>query len=78
METVIVTGEDHSMQGKVQHYMFVSSAGAYNANSVEPMHVEGDPRKSSAGEILTMEACIALCCRRSPFAICHEAIHHPQ
>ena len=41
------------MQGKVQHYMFVSSAGAYNANSTEPMHVEGDPRKSSAGEMPT-------------------------
>jgi hypothetical protein len=33
----------------VKHYVFVSSAGAYAANSVEPMHVEGDKRKSSAG-----------------------------
>ena len=47
------------MQGKVQHYMFVSSAGAYNANSVEPMHVEGDPRKSSAGEMPTACLCSA-------------------
>ena len=31
--------------------MFVGSAGAYNANSVEPMHVEGDARKSSAGHV---------------------------
>ena len=31
------------VQGKV------GSAGAYAANSVEPMHVEGDKRKSSAG-----------------------------
>lgn len=54
--------ESSSMQGKVQHYMFVSSAGAYNANSVEPMHVEGDPRKSSAGKMPT--ACDALFCIR--------------
>jgi hypothetical protein len=32
-----------------RHYVFVSSAGAYKANSIEPMHVEGDERKSSAG-----------------------------
>lgn len=38
-----------SQQGKVKHYVFVSSAGAYAANSVEPMHVEGDKRKASAG-----------------------------
>jgi hypothetical protein len=31
------------------HYVYVSSAGAYKANSIEPMHVEGDERKSSAG-----------------------------
>jgi hypothetical protein len=31
------------------HYVYVSSAGAYKANSVEPMHVEGDERKGSAG-----------------------------
>ena len=37
------------VQGKVKHYVFVGSAGAYAANSVEPMHVEGDKRKSSAG-----------------------------
>jgi hypothetical protein len=33
-----------------KHYVFVSSAGAYNANKIEPMHFEGDERKSSAGE----------------------------
>lgn len=41
---------DH-FKGKVKHYVFVGSAGAYNANSVEPMHVEGDARKSSAGHV---------------------------
>lgn len=41
---------DH-FKGKVKHYVFVGSAGAYNANSVEPMHVEGDARKASAGHV---------------------------
>ena len=36
---------------KVKHYVFVGSAGAYVANSVEPMHVEGDARKASAGHV---------------------------
>lgn len=36
---------------KVKHYVFVASAGAYVANSVEPMHVEGDARKQSAGHV---------------------------
>ena len=36
-------------QGRVKHYVFVGSAGAYEANKVEPMHVEGDKRKASAG-----------------------------
>ena len=31
--------------------MFVASAGAYAADSVEPMHVEGDKRKASAGRL---------------------------
>lgn len=31
--------------------MFVSSAGAYKANKVEPLHVEGDKRKASAGHV---------------------------
>ena len=39
------------VQGKVKHYVFVSSAGAYKANSVEPMHFEGDERKASAGHV---------------------------
>lgn len=34
---------------QVQQYCFVGSAGAYVANAVEPMHVEGDKRKASAG-----------------------------
>jgi hypothetical protein len=33
---------------QVQQYCFVGSAGAYKANDCEPMHVEGDERKSSA------------------------------
>lgn len=33
----------------MSHYVFVSSAGAYNANDMEPMHIEGDVRKPSAG-----------------------------
>jgi hypothetical protein len=39
----------HHVQGKVEHYVFVASAGAYKADSIEPMHVEGDARKASAG-----------------------------
>jgi len=40
-------------QGMCKHYVFVSSAGAYKANNIEPMHFEGDDRKASAGEALT-------------------------
>lgn len=39
------------MQGKVAHYIFVASAGAYKADSVQPQAVEGDARKSSAGHV---------------------------
>jgi nucleoside-diphosphate-sugar epimerase len=35
----------------VKHYVFVGSAGAYEANPIEPLHVEGDKRKSSAGHV---------------------------
>lgn len=35
----------------MKNYVFVGSAGAYAANDVEPMHVEGDKRKSSAGHV---------------------------
>ena len=38
-------------QGNVAHYVFVSSAGAYKASEIEPGHVEGDARKSSAGHV---------------------------
>lgn len=38
------------LQGMCKHYVFVSSAGAYKANNIEPMHFEGDERKSTAGE----------------------------
>ena len=31
--------------------MFVGSAGAYKDKGVEPMHFEGDERKSSAGHV---------------------------
>jgi hypothetical protein len=41
----------NARQGKVAHYVFVASAGAYNLSPIEPMHVEGDPRKSSAGHV---------------------------
>lgn len=40
-----------TFKGRVKHYVFVSSAGAYSANDVEPMHVEGDKRKASAGHV---------------------------
>jgi hypothetical protein len=36
-----------ALQGKVKHYVFVASAGAYKDNGVEPMRVEGDARKSA-------------------------------
>jgi len=39
------------VQGKAKHYVFVGSAGAYNANSIEPCHYEGDARKASAGHV---------------------------
>lgn len=38
-------------KGMVKHYVFVSSAGAYKADSIEPMHVEGDARKATAGHV---------------------------
>ena len=52
----------HFVQGKVKHYVFVGSAGAYAANSVEPMHVEGDKRKSSAGGCPAPCALLGECC----------------
>lgn len=39
------------LQGDVSHYAFVSSAGTYVAGKVQPEHVEGDPRKASAGHV---------------------------
>ncbi|KAL4429050.1 hypothetical protein ABPG77_006089 [Micractinium sp. CCAP 211/92] len=41
---------DH-FKGRCKHYVYVSSAGAYSPNDIEPMHVEGDKRKSSAGHV---------------------------
>lgn len=38
-------------KGNVQHYAFVASAGAYKADDIEPMLVEGDERKASAGHV---------------------------
>lgn len=35
----------------MQHYAFVASAGAYKADDIEPMLVEGDERKASAGHV---------------------------
>lgn len=45
----------------MKHYVFVGSAGAYAADSVEPMHVEGDKRKASAGALssVLVEKCSA-------------------
>eukprot|EP01023_Acetabularia_acetabulum_P008724 TRINITY_DN13804_c0_g1_i1.p2 TRINITY_DN13804_c0_g1~~TRINITY_DN13804_c0_g1_i1.p2 ORF type:complete len:352 (-),score=83.63 TRINITY_DN13804_c0_g1_i1:424-1479(-) len=39
---------DH-FKGKVEHYVFVGSAGAYADDLIEPMKVEGDTRKAKAG-----------------------------
>ena len=36
---------------QVQHYVFVGSAGAYKADSIEPMHMEGDERKAKASHV---------------------------
>ena len=41
----------HSVQDSVKHYVFVASAGAYKDKDTEPMHFEGDERKSSAGHV---------------------------
>lgn len=38
-------------KGMVKHYVFVSSAGAYKADPIEPIHVEGDARKATAGHV---------------------------
>jgi nucleoside-diphosphate-sugar epimerase len=44
--------------GKVKHYVFVSSAGAYLPSPIEPGHWEGDARKASAGHV-AVEAALA-------------------
>lgn len=41
---------DH-FKNKISQHIFVSSAGAYKADSIEPGHWEGDARKSSAGHV---------------------------
>mmetsp|Transcript_28353 Transcript_28353/g.62316 ORF Transcript_28353/g.62316 Transcript_28353/m.62316 type:complete len:556 (+) Transcript_28353:33-1700(+) len=38
-------------KNRVKHFVFVSSAGAYKADPIEPMHIEGDSRKSTAGHV---------------------------
>ena len=40
-----------AVQGKVQHYVFVASAGAYVPDGLHAGHMEGDRRKSSAGHV---------------------------
>ena len=48
------TSSSHSpaaVQGKVQHYVFVASAGAYVPDGLHAGHLEGDKRKSSAGHV---------------------------
>ena len=42
----------HAVQGKISHFVFVGSAGAYKTPANEPLLVEGDPRK---GGHLTVE-----------------------
>ena len=50
---------DH-FSGYVQQFIFVASAGAYVANDIEPMHVEGDPRKEQAGHVqVRVGSCLA-------------------
>jgi hypothetical protein len=39
------------LQGKVSHYAFVASAGAYKPNKVEPALTESGARKDSAGHV---------------------------
>ncbi|PNH08146.1 Chloroplast stem-loop binding protein a, chloroplastic, partial [Tetrabaena socialis] len=56
---------DH-FKHKVDHYVFVSSAGAYKADSIEPMHVEGDVRKATAGHV-EVEAYLAQ--SRMPYTV---------
>jgi nucleoside-diphosphate-sugar epimerase len=46
------------IQGKVKHYVFVSSAGAYTPSPIEPGHWPGDARKASAGHV-AVEAALA-------------------
>ena len=49
-----IAGSSHSpaaVQGKVQHYVFVASAGAYVPDGLHAGHMEGDKRKSSAGHV---------------------------
>ncbi|KAG1681385.1 hypothetical protein FOA52_007433 [Chlamydomonas sp. UWO 241] len=40
-----------TFKGKCKHFVFVASAGAYKADPIEPMHMEGDARKASAGHV---------------------------
>ena len=46
----------NAIQGKVAHYAFVGSAGAYLPDDIEPMLVEGDERKASAGHVCLLKA----------------------
>jgi hypothetical protein len=50
-QTEVLRAEACAACSQVSQYCFVGSAGAYVANSVEPMHVEGDPRKAKAGHV---------------------------
>ena len=40
-----------AVQGNVQHFVFVASAGAYVPDGLHAGHQEGDKRKSSAGHV---------------------------
>jgi hypothetical protein len=49
-------------------YCFIASAGAYVANSTEPMHVEGDPRKPKAGHVAVEQYLERI---RAPYTVFH-------
>lgn len=52
----------------MKQFCFVGSAGAYEANASEPMHVEGDPRKASAGHKQVEDYLERV---RAPFTVFH-------
>ena len=53
---------------QVQQYCFIGSAGAYEADSTEPMHVEGDRRKIKAGHVAVEQYLERI---RAPYTVFH-------